>query len=114
VKQAVEIDSRINALSQAASQIGDVIKLIISVTEQNNIEVAGAGEATAASPWSRRRSTRSPTAVPHRSKDNGMIRRWRTWRAPMAKTCSGSSHRFARSVSGSAGALGAPSQLRRS
>jgi methyl-accepting chemotaxis protein len=52
VKQADETDSRINALSQAANRIGDVIKLITSVAEQTNllalnatIEAARAGEA---------------------------------------------------------------------
>jgi methyl-accepting chemotaxis protein len=52
VKQADETDQRINALSQAASRIGDVIKLITSVAEQTNllalnatIEAARAGEA---------------------------------------------------------------------
>src|SRR5665213_2009462 len=52
VTQADETDSRINALSQAASRIGDVIKLITSVAEQTNllalnatIEAARAGEA---------------------------------------------------------------------
>src|ERR1700682_740425 len=52
VKQADETDARINALSQAANRIGDVIKLITSVAEQTNllalnatIEAARAGEA---------------------------------------------------------------------
>ena len=52
VKQADETDHRINALSQAANRIGDVIKLITSVAEQTNllalnatIEAARAGEA---------------------------------------------------------------------
>jgi len=52
VTQADETDSRINALSQAASRIGDVIKLITSVAEQTNllalnatIEAARAGDA---------------------------------------------------------------------
>ena len=52
VKQADQTDSRINALSQAADRIGDVIKLITSVAEQTNllalnatIEAARAGEA---------------------------------------------------------------------
>ena len=52
VKQADETDGRINALSQAANRIGDVIKLITSVAEQTNllalnatIEAARAGEA---------------------------------------------------------------------
>ena len=52
VEQAHETDSRINALSQAASRIGDVVKLITSVAEQTNllalnatIEAARAGEA---------------------------------------------------------------------
>jgi methyl-accepting chemotaxis protein len=52
VTQADETDARINALSQAASRIGDVIKLITSVAEQTNllalnatIEAARAGEA---------------------------------------------------------------------
>jgi Methyl-accepting chemotaxis protein (MCP) signalling domain len=52
VTQADQTDSRINALSQAASRIGDVIKLITSVAEQTNllalnatIEAARAGEA---------------------------------------------------------------------
>src|SRR4029079_383672 len=37
VKQADETDARINALSQAANRIGDVIKLITSVAEQTNL-----------------------------------------------------------------------------
>ena len=52
MQQANETDSRINALSQAADRIGDVIKLITSVAEQTNllalnatIEAARAGEA---------------------------------------------------------------------
>ena len=52
VQQADETDTRINALSQAANRIGDVVKLITSVAEQTNllalnatIEAARAGEA---------------------------------------------------------------------
>jgi len=52
VQQADETDARINALSQAANRIGDVVKLITSVAEQTNllalnatIEAARAGEA---------------------------------------------------------------------
>ena len=52
VKQAERTDARINALSQAASRIGDVVKLITAIAEQTNllalnatIEAARAGEA---------------------------------------------------------------------
>ena len=52
VQQADETDARINALSQAANRIGDVVKLITSVAEQTNllalnatIEAARAGDA---------------------------------------------------------------------
>jgi len=52
VQQAEKTDSRINDLSQAASRIGDVVKLITAVAEQTNllalnatIEAARAGEA---------------------------------------------------------------------
>jgi methyl-accepting chemotaxis protein len=52
VIQAQQTDARIAALSQAASRIGDVIKLITAVAEQTNllalnatIEAARAGEA---------------------------------------------------------------------
>ena len=52
VKQAQETDQRINALSQAAGRIGDVVKLITAIAEQTNllalnatIEAARAGEA---------------------------------------------------------------------
>ncbi len=52
VQQASRTDSRINALSQAAGRIGDVVKLISAVAEQTNllalnatIEAARAGEA---------------------------------------------------------------------
>ncbi|MDC7787607.1 globin-coupled sensor protein [Rhodoplanes sp. TEM] len=52
VKQAERTDARITALSQAASRIGDVVKLITSVADQTNllalnatIEAARAGEA---------------------------------------------------------------------
>ncbi|MFD2184114.1 methyl-accepting chemotaxis protein [Rhodoplanes azumiensis] len=52
VRQAEKTDSRINQLSQAASRIGDVIKLITAIAEQTNllalnatIEAARAGEA---------------------------------------------------------------------
>jgi methyl-accepting chemotaxis protein len=52
VKQAQHTDARINELSQAASRIGDVVKLITSVAEQTNllalnatIEAARAGDA---------------------------------------------------------------------
>ncbi len=45
VQQADETDSRINALSQAANRIGDVIKLITSVALNATIEAARAGEA---------------------------------------------------------------------
>ncbi len=52
VKQAEETDQRITALSQAASRIGDVVKLITAIAEQTNllalnatIEAARAGEA---------------------------------------------------------------------
>jgi methyl-accepting chemotaxis protein len=52
VKQAEQTDARINALSQAAGRIGDVIKLITAIAEQTNllalnatIEAARAGEA---------------------------------------------------------------------
>jgi methyl-accepting chemotaxis protein len=52
VKQAQQTDSRINALSQAAGRIGDVVKLITAIAEQTNllalnatIEAARAGEA---------------------------------------------------------------------
>ncbi|MDQ0358610.1 methyl-accepting chemotaxis protein [Rhodoplanes tepidamans] len=52
VRQAEKTDSRINELSQAASRIGDVIKLITAIAEQTNllalnatIEAARAGEA---------------------------------------------------------------------
>jgi len=52
VKQARETDGRINALSQAAGRIGDVVKLITAIAEQTNllalnatIEAARAGEA---------------------------------------------------------------------
>jgi methyl-accepting chemotaxis protein len=52
VKQAERTDGRINALSQAAGRIGDVVKLITAIAEQTNllalnatIEAARAGEA---------------------------------------------------------------------
>jgi methyl-accepting chemotaxis protein len=52
VKQAEKTDARINQLSQAASRIGDVVKLITAIAEQTNllalnatIEAARAGEA---------------------------------------------------------------------
>jgi methyl-accepting chemotaxis protein len=52
VDQAQKTDKRINALSQAAQRIGDVVKLITSVAEQTNllalnatIEAARAGES---------------------------------------------------------------------
>jgi methyl-accepting chemotaxis protein len=52
VKQAEATDARINALSQAATRIGDVVKLITAIAEQTNllalnatIEAARAGEA---------------------------------------------------------------------
>jgi methyl-accepting chemotaxis protein len=52
VKQAQQTDARITALSQAASRIGDVVKLITAIAEQTNllalnatIEAARAGEA---------------------------------------------------------------------
>ena len=52
VAQAGEIDVRVTALSQAASRIGDVVKLITAIAEQTNllalnatIEAARAGEA---------------------------------------------------------------------
>ena len=52
VKQAEKTDARINELSQAASRIGDVVKLITAIAEQTNllalnatIEAARAGEA---------------------------------------------------------------------
>ena len=52
VAQAEKTDARINALSQAASRIGDVVKLITAIAEQTNllalnatIEAARAGEA---------------------------------------------------------------------
>jgi methyl-accepting chemotaxis protein len=52
VKQAETTDARISALSQAASRIGDVVKLITAIAEQTNllalnatIEAARAGEA---------------------------------------------------------------------
>jgi methyl-accepting chemotaxis protein len=52
VAQAHETDTRINALSQAAGRIGDVVKLITAIAEQTNllalnatIEAARAGEA---------------------------------------------------------------------
>jgi len=52
VAQASKTDARINALSQAASRIGDVVKLITAIAEQTNllalnatIEAARAGEA---------------------------------------------------------------------
>ena len=52
VKQARDTDARINALSQAAGRIGDVVKLITAIAEQTNllalnatIEAARAGEA---------------------------------------------------------------------
>ena len=52
VKQAEKTDARITALSQAASRIGDVVKLITAIAEQTNllalnatIEAARAGEA---------------------------------------------------------------------
>jgi methyl-accepting chemotaxis protein len=52
VEQARKTDARINELSQAASRIGDVVKLISAVAEQTNllalnatIEAARAGEA---------------------------------------------------------------------
>jgi methyl-accepting chemotaxis protein len=52
VKQAQQTDARINELSQAASRIGDVVKMITAVAEQTNllalnatIEAARAGEA---------------------------------------------------------------------
>jgi methyl-accepting chemotaxis protein len=52
VKQAEKTDARITELSQAASRIGDVVKLITAVAEQTNllalnatIEAARAGEA---------------------------------------------------------------------
>jgi methyl-accepting chemotaxis protein len=52
VRQAQSTDARVTSLSQAASRIGDVLKLITSVAEQTNllalnatIEAARAGEA---------------------------------------------------------------------
>ena len=52
MQQAQQTDNRINELSQAASRIGDVVKLISAVAEQTNllalnatIEAARAGEA---------------------------------------------------------------------
>ena len=52
VKQAQKTDARITELSQAASRIGDVVKLITAIAEQTNllalnatIEAARAGEA---------------------------------------------------------------------
>jgi methyl-accepting chemotaxis protein len=52
VKQAEKTDERITRLSQAASRIGDVVKLITAIAEQTNllalnatIEAARAGEA---------------------------------------------------------------------
>ena len=52
VHQAEKTDARINELSQAASRIGDVVKLITAIAEQTNllalnatIEAARAGEA---------------------------------------------------------------------
>jgi methyl-accepting chemotaxis protein len=52
VKQAQRTDARINALSQAAGRIGDVVKLITAIAEQTNllalnatIEAARAGDA---------------------------------------------------------------------
>jgi methyl-accepting chemotaxis protein len=52
VAQAKKTDARINALSQAAGRIGDVVKLITAIAEQTNllalnatIEAARAGEA---------------------------------------------------------------------
>jgi methyl-accepting chemotaxis protein len=51
VGQAQQTDARINELSQAAGRIGDVVKLITAVAEQNvlaltaTIDAAGAGEA---------------------------------------------------------------------
>ena len=52
VRQAEKTDARISALSQAASRIGDVVKLITAIAEQTNllalnatIEAARAGEA---------------------------------------------------------------------
>ena len=52
VAQAKKTDTRINALSQAAGRIGDVVKLITAIAEQTNllalnatIEAARAGEA---------------------------------------------------------------------
>jgi len=52
VSQAKKTDARINALSQAAGRIGDVVKLITAIAEQTNllalnatIEAARAGEA---------------------------------------------------------------------
>ena len=52
VTQAEKTDARITALSQAASRIGDVVKLITAIAEQTNllalnatIEAARAGEA---------------------------------------------------------------------
>ena len=52
VRQAQQTDQRINALSQAAGRIGDVVKLITAIAEQTNllalnatIEAARAGEA---------------------------------------------------------------------
>jgi methyl-accepting chemotaxis protein len=52
VKQAEKTDARITELSQAASRIGDVVKLITAIAEQTNllalnatIEAARAGEA---------------------------------------------------------------------
>jgi methyl-accepting chemotaxis protein len=52
VAQAKQTDTRINALSQAAARIGDVVKLITAIAEQTNllalnatIEAARAGDA---------------------------------------------------------------------
>src|SRR5262249_31580877 len=52
VRQAQTTDARINELSQAASRIGDVVKLITAIAEQTNllalnatIEAARAGDA---------------------------------------------------------------------
>ena len=52
MQQAEKTDARINALSQAAGRIGDVVKLITAIAEQTNllalnatIEAARAGES---------------------------------------------------------------------
>ena len=74
VEQAQKTDARINALSQAANRIGDVVKLITAVAEQTKpprVEChdrSGPGPArpARASPSSPRRSRRSPPRQPRR------------------------------------------------